>query len=472
MFQRIFGVTPPLLLALAYPQMALAEPAEIQTPSPETMVGDAPTTAQVPEAAQVPVAVVRSGASYNVMLPSSMETSPSFEWINAPPEAPTALVDAIAIVTKRDPSAQAAWMGARAALSDVRGAKWLRYPSLTTDLGITTGTNGIAPSVIVEVPLWSGGQISSTISRARKIEAASVARWHEAVLNLALETSQYYWNIVLYTRLEQLARNSLAEHEKLVASMQRRVNQEVSPAADLELAKSRTAQIEQELASIQAQRMSAMRNLAELVRDTDYNLGPEPQFDASVLPLNWNDVATDVVQYSPTRARLIFESDAARSEISIAKSGILPRVVAQHSYNDITGSRVGIGLRLQTTSGLSQLSAVNSASARYAQSLDQVRLTERQVRQEIATEVQNFESSIRRAAASQAAAISAERVSQSYMRQFIAGRRSWLDVMNSLRESLGAQTGQAQAEVTAMATSVRLQLLSGRWQPTRTSLKD
>lgn len=466
MFQKVFGVTPPLLLALAYPQMALAEPAEMQTQSSESAVGDAPKTVEAP------LTTLRSGASYNVMLPSPTQTSPSFEWINAPPEAPTALVDAIAIVTKRDPSAQSAWMGARAALSDVRGAQWLRYPSLTTDLGITTGTNGIAPSVVLEVPLWSGGQISSTISRARKIEAASVARWHEAVLNLALETSQYYWNIVLYTRLEQLARNSLAEHQKLVESMQRRVNQEVSPAADLELAKSRTAQIDQELASIQAQRMSAMRNLAELVRDTEYNLGPEPQFDVSTLPPNWNDVAPDVVQYSPTRARLILESDAARSEINIAKSGILPRVVAQHSYNDITGSRVGIGLRLQTTSGLSQLSAVNSASARYAQSLDQVRLTERQVRQEVATEIQNFDSSIRRAAASQAAAISAERVSQSYMRQFIAGRRSWLDVMNSLRESLGAQTGQAQAEVTAMSTSVRLQLLSGRWQPTRTSLKD
>jgi adhesin transport system outer membrane protein len=58
------------------------------------------------------------------------------------------------------------------------------------------------------------------------------------------------------------------------------------------------------------------------------------------------------------------------------------------------------------------------------------------------------------------------------MRQFIAGRRSWLDVMNALRETVSAQAGLAQAEVTAMSTSVRLQLRSGRWQPTRTSPKD
>jgi adhesin transport system outer membrane protein len=465
-FQKIFGVTTPLLFALVYPQMAVAEPADAQILSSDTVPSDAPQTVAKPRAS------LHGGASYNVMLPSSAETTPSFEWTNAPPEAPTALVEAIAIVTKRDPAAQAAWLGARAALSDVRGAKWLRYPSLTTDLGITTGTNAIAPSVVLEVPLWSGGQISSTIRRAKTIEAASIARWHEAVLSLALETSQHYWNIVLYTRLEQLTRDSLDEHQKLVESMQRRVNQEVSPAADLELAKSRTAQIEQELATVQAQRLSAMRNLAELVRDTDYGLGSEPPFDPANLTHDWENVATEVVQYSPTRARLVLESDAARAEINIAKSGILPRVVAQHSYSEITGSRFGVGLRLQTSSGLSQLSAVSSASTRYTQSLDQVRLAERQVRQEIATEVQNFESSIRRATASQSAALSAARVSQSYMRQFIAGRRSWLDVMNSLRESLGAQTGQAQAEVTAMAISVRLQLLSGRWQPTRTSLKD
>lgn len=414
----------------------------------------------------------RPRPNYNVMLPSARAASPEFEWTKAPPEAPPALVDAIAIVTKRDPAAQAAWLGARAAFSDVRGARWLRYPTVSTELGIVSGTNTVAPSVSVEVPLWAAGQISSTINKAKKVEAASVARWHETVLSLALETAQTYWNIVLYSRLEQLYRSSLEEHQKLVASMQRRVDQEVSPAADLELAKSRTAQVDQELAAIQAQRLAAMRNLAELVRDVDYDLGAAPQFDVSTLPRDWEKVATEVVEYSPARTRLISEADAARSEIGVVKAGLLPRLSAQYSYNEITGSRYGIGVRMQASGGLSQFSAVASATARYAQSLDQVQLAERQLRQEVASEVQSFESAVRRALASREAAVSAQRVSQSYMRQFIAGRRSWLDVMNALRETVSAQAGLAQAEVTAMSTSVRLQLRSGRWQPTRTSPKD
>jgi adhesin transport system outer membrane protein len=51
------------------------------------------------------------------------------------------------------------------------------------------------------------------------------------------------------------------------------------------------------------------------------------------------------------------------------------------------------------------------------------------------------------------------------MRQFIAGRRSWLDVMNALREAINAQVGKTDAEIQAMAVSVRLLMRSGRWRP-------
>lgn len=464
MSSKYLRVAAGFVLAASWSQGVIAETTE---PDASPIAADA-----VPDSNRAQSGQASGRASYNVTLPSARELNPSFEWTAAPTEAPPALVDAISIVTRRDPAARAAWLGARAAFSDVQGARWLRYPSISTDLDVLSGTNRIAPSVAVEVPLWTAGRISSTISRARKVEAASVARWHETVLNLALETAQTYWNIVLYSRLEQLYRNSLDEHQKLVASMQRRVNQEVSPMADLELAKSRTAQIDQELASVQAQRLAAMRNLAELVRDVDYDLGTEPQFDVSKLPREWDGVATNVVEYNPTRARLIQEADAAREEIQIARSGLLPKVAAQYSYNEITGARYGIGLRMQASGGFSQLSAITSANARYTQSLNQIQLAERQLRQEVANEVQSFDAAVRRALASREASVSAQRVSQSYMRQFIAGRRSWLDVMNSLRESLSAQSSLAQAEVTAMSTSVRLQLRSGRWQPTRTSSKD
>jgi adhesin transport system outer membrane protein len=57
------------------------------------------------------------------------------------------------------------------------------------------------------------------------------------------------------------------------------------------------------------------------------------------------------------------------------------------------------------------------------------------------------------------------------MRQFIAGRRSWLDVMNTLRETLSARLGLADAEISSMSSFVRLSLRTGRWSPFSDNLK-
>lgn len=405
----------------------------------------------------------RSRAAYDVILPSSDSSGTEIVWSEPPVEAPGGLVDAIAVVTRSDPAAQAAWMGVRAAVFDVEGARWLRYPSLTTDLSVANATNTVVPSVVVDMPIWTGGQIGSAIRRAQDLELASLAQWHETVLDLALEVSRTYFDIALFTRLEQLHSDSLSEHFALLASMERRVSQEVNPLADLELVRSRTAQIEQELVLISAQRLTSLQNLAELVRNPGYRIGPLPEFEPA--SVKWDGIVGEAVDYSPARARLLFQSDAIRSEASIARASILPRLSAQYSYNEFTGSRVGIGLRLQTQSGLSQFSAVSSANARYTQSLDQVHLAERQIRQEIANEVVVYEAAVQRARASLEAAQTAGRVSESFMRQFIAGRRSWLDVMNQIRENLSARSGLVQAEVLAQSTAVRLHLRSGRWKP-------
>lgn len=407
--------------------------------------------------------------SYNVQLPDSSGIIPEIEWSQPSQDTPRALVDAIDIVTRRDPSAEAAWHNARAALAEVKGAQWLRFPSITTDLGIVDEKNVVKPSVTVEMPLWAGGQITSSIKRAKTLELAALARWHETVLSLALEVSRTYYDIALYSRLETLYKQSLSEHRLLVDSMQRRVDQQVSPEADLELARSRAAQIEQELASIRSQRISALQTMAELVRDPAYQLGQIPQYVAQPDLDRWITAVNDAVAYSPTRARLIFEADAARSEIAINRGAILPRVSAQYSYNEITGSRVGLGVRVQALNGLSQFSAVASATSRYEQSLEQVRLIERQLRQEVGNEIVTYQGAAQRARSAKDVSRTAGLVSASYMRQFITGRRTWLDVMNSLREHLSAQSSLAQAEIQAISTATRLQLRSGAWRPVPSS---
>ncbi|MDE8651823.1 TolC family protein [Novosphingobium album (ex Liu et al. 2023)] len=390
---------------------------------------------------------------------------PAIGWSNPAGQVPPALEEAVSIVTRNYPSAQSARAALRAAASDVKGAKWLRFPTVSGNLSYLDDSGSPEPQIVVEAPIWAGGRITANIRRAQAEEDASSAQYVETVQNLALTTTQTYFEIARLTVREQLLKESLAEHNRLVGTMERRVSQEVSPLADLELARSRAAQIEQDYNSTQAQRLTALRVLAQLVADPDYDLGPIPFYDPSVDLPDRDVLEEQAVAYNPTLDRLKSETDIARAQLDTSRAQILPQINAQYSYDNIFGSRVGVVLRSQTTGGLSQLSAVNSAALRIQSAMENVRVAEQELRRNVASDIIQYESSKARATISTSAASTATRVSESYMRQFIAGRRSWLDVMNALREAVTAEIAKSDAEFTAMATAAKLLLESGRWRP-------
>ena len=126
---------------------------------------------------------------------------------------------------------------------------------------------------------------------------------------------------------------------------------------------------------------------------------------------------------------------------------------------------MGLALKLQASGGLSQFSRITAAQDRFDAALAQVRDVERQVRQQVDDQVVANHSARTQASISADVASTAREVSDSYERQFIAGHRSWLDVMNALREDINTRLTKVTAEVTAMDTAAQLMLETGRWQP-------
>lgn len=415
----------------------------------------------------------QSSEAYGPPVPKELSNqaagAPFLGWSSAPASIPPALLEAITIVTTRDPSAQAAWWRVRAADAGTRSARWQRFPSLTANTNLSTNDNFLLPSLTADLPIWSGGRIDAGIKRAKTLEAAAEAGWDEVVLDLATQVSDLYYDIVLNVRLVIIYEDSLKAHLRLVETMERRVAESVSADVDLQLALSRAAQIEQELLIIQTQRDTSLQALAELIRDPNYDLGRAPEFRKSDLIADWQGIQDEALAYSPTKRRLDEEAKAAEYEIKISRASLFPQITAQYDYNDITGSRVGLGVRVQTGNGLSRLSDIDNARARFQTATNSSLLFQRQFRQQLAGDVTLLQAALARTDVSNDASRTAARVSESYLRQFIAGRRSWLDVMNTLREDLSAKSGLAQAEVTAMAASARLHLRSGRWRPERVS---
>ncbi len=388
-----------------------------------------------------------------------------------PTGIPAILGEVVEIAAATHPTVQQAAAQMRARRSELRGAKWLSYPSLSVEaLAITKGSaasdqNGIAANLTLEQPIWAGGKIAGTIDRARAVWQASSTGVTEASLAIALKATQAYFALALTAKQEQILTSSLEQHRVLLDTIKRRVDQEVSPRADLELAMSRAAQIELDLAAVKGQRATAYNQLMELINYQAIDLGDVPVHRAEYVLPEENTLVQQAHACDPTLEKLRFELAAAEADRKIAKGALFPQLVGQVTHNEFTGTRAGLALRLQTGNGLSQYSAVGTAGARIDAANYQIATAERQLREQIRTDFVAYGAARARLSAGTQATLSSMIVTESYKRQFIAGRRTWLDVMNAVREAMSAELSEADAEVTAMSAASRLYLRSCAWKP-------
>lgn len=391
-------------------------------------------------------------------------------WQDPPAEVSSILRDVVQSISTSHPAARAAQAQFRAATSDVSGAQWQRFPSVSTqlsygNLGQQSESNSIAPTVTVDMPLWAGGRIDATQNRARAQQWVAFMALNETLQALALNVAQTYFDILRLSRREELLGESIRAHEQLVETMERRVRQEVSPFSDLELAQSRLAQIRQEADIMRAQRLASQRFFIELAGQESFDFTTFPTTLPEPVAYEWQGVESEALSYDPSLRRQSALADVAKADGAITKASIFPQVSAQYSYNDLFGSRLGLVVRLQSIGGISQFSAVESARLRVDGAIAQIAGVQRQVRQQISNDVIENEAALARLQNSSVAAATAGRIKDSYMRQFISGRRSWLDVMNSLRESVNAQLSEVDATASASASAVRIAIRTGAWRP-------
>lgn len=364
------------------------------------------------------------------------------------------------------PFIAAALASARAAGADVRAARWQRFPSFSVEgLLIDQPGNAVQAQAVIDQPLWTGGRISGAINRANARESAALAAYDEAVLSIAQSTAQAFFEVHRWRERAAILSRSLEQHNGMVATMGRRYAQEVSPLSDLELARSRALQIEQQLYQARAQEGAASSRLRQLVGDPFLSVGGVPS-----MPQTWpgfadEGITTQALGYSPALKRLRFDAKAVDAEARIARASIFPQLSGQYSYSDIFGHRVGLVLKAQSDGGLSRFAAAEAARQRVQASELQIAAGERQLLDQTFALLREYEAATGRLAGSEAASGSTLQVMESYMRQFASGRRTWLDVMNAVREANTAEIDVIEARMSAQSSLTRILLLSGQWAP-------
>jgi adhesin transport system outer membrane protein len=144
----------------------------------------------------------------------------------------------------------------------------------------------------------------------------------------------------------------------------------------------------------------------------------------------------------------------------------MPEFGVQYVRDRFQGDQIGLAVRAQTNGGLSALSLAEAAAARRDASQFDALTAQREVRESVELALIENSNAKARIESSARSADSSLNVTRSFLRQFVAGRRTWLDVMNSLREAVTARAALIEAETSAMSSSARIHLRACAWLPT------
>ena len=351
-----------------------------------------------------------------------------------------------------------------AAQADREGAEWQRYP--TPSLEASTQNGGVS-LLRIDQPIWSGGRISADIDAAGSRFDAAGAALNEAGQELTLKVIAAAIEALRQHARQQHSQAGVKAHEKLLAMIQRRVTQEVSPLADQRLAASRLYAAANEL-SVTTQALSnALTQLSQLAGQ------PVTAFVARGMsetgtPASLEVALTLALAYSPTLQRLRFEEEAANAEIASKRSVYMPQLALRlestaglESLGATLDNRAMLVLLAQPGAGLSAKSGADAAVARREAVRMAREAAERDASERVTLDWNEWVAApLRLENANQARTMSTE-VSESYARQYTAGRKTWIDVLNAVREATQSELAEDDARAQMLAASLRLRAQTG-----------
>jgi adhesin transport system outer membrane protein len=376
---------------------------------------------------------------------------------------------ALATALASHPSVLGKQADVRAAQADMEGAKWARYPVPTVEATSPAAGDGMPGGVLrIDQPLWTGGRISGSIDNAQRQVEVSGDAVVEARWTVSLQLISAYFEALRQAARQAHATAAIGEHEKLLGMIQRRVAQEVSPLVDQRFAESRLYQAHSDQSQATQSLNNAIAQLAQLTGQPTSVVAWDG-LDTQGVPASLEAAKQAAIDASPTLRRLRSEAAIAEATIDIRRSSYKPQVLLrlerQAGGSLVADSRAMIVLQAQPGAGLSAFTAVDSAVAKRDSALMAIEAAKSDLNTRVSVDWDDYIASTSRLSDSQRSSAMSAEIFDSYARQYVIGRKSWIDVLNAVRESVQANFLLEDARAQSVAAAMRLRLSCGLLLP-------
>lgn len=348
--------------------------------------------------------------------------------------------DLISKAINHHPSIQMSQEAFKMSEEELNSAKWQYFLTPSVDFSNSTKNDQVVAKL--EQPIWTGGKLDSQYDMAlsNKTESGHILEENkyklvERILNLIQAYSQ-----------GKSAEISLKEGYDRLSGFQdmidRRVESGISSQSDKILLNSRLIQIKSDLVNAKSKKTLALKQLSLLIGENIENINftlDKYNFDNN----QSNLLIDDMTKFHPTLKKMDEQLKNSIIKISKEESALYPTIslVAEHKSGDVytentteSDNAIYLSLKATTGAGLSLFSNVEKAKLNTKRVKSEKDTKEQELidafvidynnmilaKEKLINLKQNLELSLE--------------LFESYKRLFIAGKKQWLDLVNSSKE--------------------------------------
>lgn len=367
------------------------------------------------------------------------------------------------------PTIKAAEIGKDSSDDMIVAAKLRYLPELSTDLQHhwSKTEKGEPQRVIrLESTLWDNGLTSRHVDEANIEKRIADEKISLVIIQLSQQFIKSWYQLRTGLQIINVYNKKLDNLEMYNGMMQRRAAGGLSSYSDLQQIESRIQQVKVELTQSRKDVNNATRRLNQLTsQEIDIEnisfAGDYKHVDISAYNYLFHEkFASEILDSEPEikLAELQLESDMNRVEKEIAATK--PQVYARldQNVNNSNDSTVYVGVRFNSSPGFSnqfEIAARQKKIYEQKEYILEARLKENEVNM---VDVDTVRNQYERISSLKKAVILSHEVLSSYERQFTAGRKSWLDLLNAVNEHTQSQVALVRAEGECLEALSRLML--------------
>lgn len=352
--------------------------------------------------------------------------------------------------------------------SQLQSSYWGYFPSPSID--VSQASNRRSTLLRIDQPLWTGGKLDANVDIASSKLSESKNTLDESAYALTETLIRVLQNYLHADKNIVVLRDGKKQLEVFDAMLKKRIKAGASSRSDYNLIKSRISQVDTDLAVALNRRKTAFSQLESLIGKSiscDINFTNE-------IPLIQNEsleeINSQMLESHPTLKKLSSQIITAEAERNKAKAAIWPNVSlrAEHQAGSVYSNQssgdsvVYIALQASTGAGLSALSNIQSAEAMVLQARYEKISKEQEFANSLLSEFNDYHMSLEQINGLENTIDASQNVLKSYTRLFLAGKRQWLDLVNSSREVTQNKMSLADLEASLWGITYRLALKQGK----------